>query len=581
MEELSPTQRQRLIAVARGDAPADLFLRGGTVVNVYSGELLPGHVAVAEGRIAYVGASERAIGAGTAVVDATGRYVAPGFIEAHTHPWVMYNPVSMAEGMLPRGTTLAYLDNLNLFLTMGPEGCRRIFDALRDTPLRLRWVARLLSQSQLPDEDAVFAPERVAPLLAHPAVAAAGEVARWTAIQAGDPRVVALMGQAQQLGKRNDGHTSGASYERLNALVAAGLSSCHEAITTEQALERLRLGLWTMLRHSSLRPDLPALLPLLTEHRVPTHRIMLTVDGPSPRHIAEAGYLDEMLRQVVAAGVPPVQAVQMATLNPATFFGVDEHVGGVAPGRLADLVLLPDLVTFRPEQVYVGGQLVARDGQMAVPSPTVDWRALGTSLQMAPGPWLEDPGLYQVQPLREHTYPVITFTSNVITRSEEVTLPPGSALPDDLIFGALVDRQGRWVTTALVRGFAPELQGMASTYNTATELLVLGRDRRAMARAASRVRELQGGIAFATADEPGWEVPLPICGLMSADSFAAVVAQQEALDAQIQAAGFPYHDILYALCFIVCDFLPGLRLTPRGLLDVRSGAIVQPRRELA
>ncbi len=575
MQELSLAQRQRLLAVARGESPADLFLRGGTVVNVYSGELLPAHVAVAEGRIAYVGMSEQAIGPDTRVVDLAGRYVAPGFIEAHTHPWVMYNPVSMVEGLLPLGTTLACCDNLNFYLTMGAAGCERIFNATADLPMRLRWVVRPTSQSELPDEDSVFAPERLAPLLAHPAVVATGETPRWTAIQAGHPRVLSVLAEARRLGKRNDGHTSGASYERLNTLVAAGVSSCHEAITAEQALDRLRLGLWTLLRHSSLRPDLPELLPLLTRSGLDTRRIILTVDGPSPGHIADVGYLDEMLRQVVAAGVPPVQALQMVTLNPATFLGLDEEVGGIAPGRLADLVVLPDLEQFRPDEVYVGGRLVAAAGRLTAALPAVDWAGLGAVCELAPGDWLHHPELYVPQPLAGESYPVIEFISNVITRGSELALPAGTPLPDDLVYGALVERHGRWVTRTLVRGFATQLEGMASTYNTSNDLLVLGRDPRAMARAAARVRELGGGIVLATADAVTWEVPLPVCGLMVAGSFAEALAQYRELVRQVQAAGFPFHDILYALCFLACDFLPGWRLTPRGLLDVRSGQIVQ------
>ncbi|HUD99265.1 MAG TPA: amidohydrolase family protein [Bryobacteraceae bacterium] len=170
----------------------------------------------------------------------------------------------------------------------------------------------------------------------------------------GDACVLEGIAHARALGKRADGHTAGASYEKLNAIAAAGISACHEAITAREVMDRLRVGLWTMLRHSSLRPDMPELARAITGMRADTGRLMLTVDGPAPGFIAQAAFIDEALRRAVAAGVAPVTAIQMATINPATYYHMDEEVGGIAPGRRADLVLLPDLEHFRPVRVACG-----------------------------------------------------------------------------------------------------------------------------------------------------------------------------------------------------------------------------------
>jgi adenine deaminase len=244
----------------------------------------------------------------------------------------------------------------------------------------------------------------------------------------------------------------------------------------------------------------------------------------------------------------------MATINPATYYGLDRDLGGIAPGRLADIVFLPDLRSFRPSRVLVEGS----DVDPANP-PRIDWDALGMRRKFTAC----DLPLEVREPL-----PVIEFVSNAITR------PAGTqtSQSEGDILGMLIDQQGRWATRAWIRNFAPCLDGMATSYNTAMHLLVLGRDRQAMRRAAESVIARDGGIAFGD----GWTFPLPIAGMMTDLPFAETVRAQSEIEARVRAAGFAFPDILYSLLFICCDFLPGLRLTPRGVLDVKSGEIVSP-----
>src|SRR5436190_4930067 len=359
----------------------DRLIRNGTVVNVYSGELLPGNVAIADGRITYVGPSEPAA---AEVIDAKGLYLAPAWIEPHAHPWLLYNPVSMIEGILPGGTTTIFNDDLFFYQQAGPEGFARMLDALAGLPIRYRWLVRLMSQSEYDGEAADFAMERLAPLLARPDVAGSAELTRWPLVWKRDPCVLDAIAHVHSLGKRVDGHTAGASYEKLNGVAAGGVDACHEAITKQEVLDRLRLGLWTILRHSSLRPDIPELARAITEDGIDTRRVMLTVDGPAPRSIAEGGFIDEALRQCVAAGVDPVEAIQMATINPATYYGLDRELGGIAPGRRADLVILPDLECFRPVRVMMEGRDVAREGRATVDLPGIKWDALGLTRKFSP-----------------------------------------------------------------------------------------------------------------------------------------------------------------------------------------------------
>ena len=577
-----PEQHARLIETARGECPADLFVRGGTIANVYSGELHEGNVAVSGGRIAYVGEGERAVGPETEVVEADGMVVCPGYIEAHFHPWVLYNPVSLVEGALPLGTTTVVADNLFFFMQMGPDGFSRMADDLRDLPLLYLWMARLTSQATFPGEEEMFALEKVEPLLRRDDVIGTAEVTRWPALAAGDPALISGIRAAKALGKIVDGHTGGASESRLQPVAAAGIDADHEAITSREVLNRLRLGIWTMLRNSSLRPDLPELLRAVTENEVDTHRLIMTTDGPAPEFIAGQGLVDGLLRVAVENGVSPMQAIQMVTINPATLFRIDGQVGGIGIGRRADLLLLPDLESFRPRTVITRGNIVAENGEVLAPLPEPDWESYRSRPRFDAGLDLTDPALY---PLRgsetEVETPALHLRSAVISERRDVRVRVEAGLvnpdgQDELLHAALVDREGTWISRALVSGFAADLDGIASTYNTTTHLLVLGRRPEAMALAARRVRELDGGIVVVKGGEVAYELALPITGMMSDLSFEEAVEQNRRLSRMVEGARYEHHDILYTLLFLTCDFLPALRLTPLGLLDVKTSEILAP-----
>jgi len=568
----SAEERRRLMRVALGQEPADHFVRGGTVVNVYSGELIPANVAVLGDRIAYVGPSKEAIGPETEVLDAEDLFVAPGWIEPHSHTYLYYNPESLAEAILPGGTTTVISDDL-IFSQLGGSGTSRaVMGESARLPVRYLWYARPEPASPIAEgEKDFFDHKRLEEVLDHPLAMGVGEAPAWARFLGNeDSPFGAAIVEANRRGLIADGHTTGARDDKLAALVAAGLRSCHEAVTADEALERLRLGLWTPLRHSSLRPDLPELLRVITEEEIDTGRILFTTDGPAPDAIAEHGYLDGLLRMAVEAGVPPVQAIRMATVNAATYLHLDDHLGGIAPGRLADLALLPDLSSFRPRLVIAGGKVAAREGELVEPMPGIDWESLGLQLKFRQGPWIEDPALYDTRPGEDPS--VIDFVSDVITSLEES--PPEGDLPEGYLRVAHLIRDGRWVTRALVSNFASDLDGFATTATSSTHVLVFGRDPEAMALAASRVRDLGGGMALASGDHVEWEAPLPLAGQMAPGPFEDALSVARELKEHLRRAGYPFSDPLYSLLFLTADFLPGPRLTWSGVLDARKGQII-------
>ncbi|PLR78738.1 adenosine deaminase [Bacillus sp. V3-13] len=580
--------RSELIEVAKGQRPADLFIKGGTVINVYSGEFLKHNVAVYKDCIAYVGESEASIGEATKMIDANGFYISPGFIEAHAHPWVVYNPLSVTSKVLPLGTTTTVNDNLFFYLHMSAKGFKELLTDLKQLPGNFLWLVRLVSQADYPGERDWYNQKDIQDLLQLDEVVGTAEVTRWPLLYNADPFLLETIDFVKEIGKISDGHTAGCSFEKLNAVVASGVSACHEAITAREAFDRLRLGMWTTLRNSSLRPDLPEIIKLITEGNVNTNRIIMTTDGPHPGFIEEEGFVDGLVRQAVELGVPVMTALQMVTINPATYLRLDDYIGGIAPGRRADIILLPDLVQFRPSLVIASGEIVGKNGKLTAELPDIKWDKYVVREPFSFSKTvLESQDLYRFpQSSPKDPVPVVYFRSNVITQRNDTELPSLNGYADlsghdGLLYAALIHRDGDWVSKAILERFAINLDGMASTYNTTTELLVVGRNPDAMAIAAVRVHEMGGGIVIVDGEKVVLEIPLPLTGMMTTDpSFDIAVEYHNKLLAAVQERGFPFHDILYTLLFLTCDFLPGLRLVPKGLYEVKTDELLLPSNPL-
>jgi adenine deaminase len=568
---VTATERRRLTAVARGAAAADLYVRGGTLLNVYTGELYPANVATLGERIAYVGLRDDMVSARTTVLDAAGQVLVPGYIDPHVHPAHVITPAALARHVLPLGTTTVFADTLQFWELGGVRAFVTVADALARGPLKFYWMLRVQGQTRTTDEARRFRPRDLARGFAHPWVAAVGEVTRWADIHAGDPELLSRIGLARARRLRVEGHTAGARAEKIPAIAAGGLTSDHEPITAAEVLDRARQGIAVMLRESSLRPDLGGLLDALKDAPGLAARAMLTTDGSMPAFVRDHGFVDHLLRTALAAGVPPVDAYRMVTLNPATYFRKDDDIGGIAPGRYADICVLSDLSQPRPDVVIARGRVAARDGHTLVAVPEPAWSRVFTSsvarLRVA---WRARPEDFRLP--RRPTLPVIRLVSAVITKLEERAPAPGD------LHAALVDRAGRWVAPGLVAGVADRLDGLAATVSTDFNLLALGRSPGAMARAVNRVLALRGGVVLVDGDRVIWELPLPIGAIMTRLALPDAARRQDELHALLRERGYAFHDPFFTLLFLAADFLPAVRLTPRGVWDVKAGRLLLPRR---
>jgi len=570
-----------LLEVAGGKREAELYIEGGTLVNVFTGEMYPANVAVYQRKIAYVGESRKMVGSRTEVIKASGYYMCPGFIEAHGHPWMVCNPVKMVEAALPLGNTTFVCDNLFFFVYLGAEGLIKLIDILDDLPASLFWVARIMHQTSDPREQEYFSLANLDRVFGHPRVIKVGEITRWPLLVEGNDFLMTKMNLARSHNLGFEGHTAGCSYDRLNALVAAGVESCHEAITAEEVIQRLRLGLWTILRQSSLRPDLPELLKAVGEWNVQTGRLLFTTDGSTPAFLKNEGFIDGMLRVAVSEGLNPVAALQMATINPATYLGLDREIGSIAPGRQADILLLPDLKNFKPHLVIAKGRVAAVDGRIYSPLPEPDWKSLGLCTQLPSLDIVTDPSLYGVPAVGTTVFPVIELISAAITKLREMRVSSRDGFMScegDLLYCSLIDRHGQWVTNGFVAGLG-KMEALATNFTTSYDLLVLGQDRAAMARAAADVVEMGGGTVIMENGEVVFRMRLEY-GTMSAGSFEQISEEVEELAKTAANCGYPFNDILFTLLFLVCDFLPGPRITARGIYDVKSRRVLVPSRSL-
>lgn len=573
---LAPTgpslaQRRRLTAVARGAAPADLYIRGGTLLNVYTGELYAANVAIAGERIAYVGGRDDMVGPQTSTLEAGGHVLVPGYIDPHVHPAHVVTPSSLARHLLPLGTTTVFADTLQIWELGGLRAFRRVADALARSPLKFYWMIRVHAQSRSSDEPRRYRPADIARALAHPWSFAAGEVTRWPDVWSGRRDLLGRLDLALRRGQRVEGHTAGAAADKIAGLAAGGLTSDHEPITVREVLDRARQGIAVMLRESSLRPDLAGLLDALKEAPALVSRLMLTADGSMPAFIRDHGFVDHLIRVALERGVPPIDAYRMATLNPATYLGRDGDLGGIAPGRFADLCLLHDLAEPRPEVVVARGRLAARAGRVLVNVPEPDWRRAFTTPQARlTVRWRAQADDFRLP--RRASYPVVRLVSAVITRLEERPLAEGD------LHAALVDRAGRWVAPGVVAGFGERLDGLASTITTDFNILVLGRRPQAMARAVNRLLDVRGGVVVIDGEQVAFEMPLPLGGVMTRASVGETAGQEDALRETLIARGYPHHEPLFTLFFLAADFLPFVRLTPRGVWDVKQGRVLLPRR---
>ena len=546
----------RRLAVARGDEAADLVVRGGKVLSVFTREWLEVDVAIVDGWIAGLGSYE-----GVETIDASGQWVVPGFIDAHMHLESSKLLVDeFARLVLPFGTTAVVADPHEIANVLGTDGVHWLLDATAGLPLEVYFMASsCVPASRFESPRRELTPGDLASLLRRRRVIGLAEMMNFPGVVSGAPSELAKLALAEHV----DGHAPRVRGRSLMAYAAAGIRSDHEAYTVEEGRERLRAGMWLLIREGSAARNLQALLPLLAEYG--PGRIAFCTDDREPEHIADDGHINSMVRDAVAFGIPPEHALVCATHSPAAWHSL-EHLGAVAPGYRADVLVLPDLQTFVPNRVLKGGAPVAEIPQAEVP----DW--LRHTVRIG----AFGPEMFRV-PWSGGSARVIGIVPGQIVTDSLVDEPAhraGEAVADatrDLAKIAVIERHlgtGR-VGVGFVRGFGLERGAIASTVaHDAHNVVVVGMNDASMAAAVRRLANRGGGIVVVDGADVLAELPLPVAGLLSDAPLDEVVAASRAVVEAARGLGCELAAPFQHLAFLALSVIPSLKLTDQGLVDV-------------
>jgi len=574
----------RLIRGAIGELKADLIISGGKLVNVYSGEMLDGvEVAAIDGRICYVGPSAKHTrGARTEILDASGCYLSPGFIDGHTHIAHYARPFENLQSFLPHGTTALVASCDELSTVFGFRGLQFFLDEVARHPLRVYTLLSMVApQDPLLCSTEKFSHQEIAAALADPRVLGMGEVVSWLRLLQCDQEILDSLVLAHGNDQIIHGHTAGARDQKLCAVAAVGISSCHEPIRYEDALERLRLGYWTMLREGSLRQDLALTLPPLIDAGVNLQRLILVTDSMTPDDVEERGHMDNVVRRATALGLSPLQAIQAVTLQPAIYSGLEQEIGGIAPGRFADILLIDDLAECHVREVLISGKRVAANDASEVKSAPIPLPpGLRDSLRV--GLEITAETFKIPAPNVAPKVRVMELFNQTITteRIIEFKAPAGcveAKLDDDLLKVAMFDRHGRSRQPAFgfLKGLGVKVGAIGTTANLDENTLVLvGSDDHDMALCANILLKMGGGIAIVDHTEI-WEIlDFPAGGIFSLRPWREVGLRLRRIQNRLKEMGSPFDKPIFAINFLPFVTLPALRITARGLVNAKERKIV-------
>jgi adenine deaminase len=567
---------QRRIQIARGAIPADLVLQNAHLVNVCSGECYAADVAIADGLVVGVSAPGEGY-RGLKERDLQERWLAPGLIDGHMHvESTMLVLSEFAKIVTPRGVTSVVLDPHEFANVMGIAGIRYVLESGRGLPLSAYvMISSCVPASSFESPYRVLMADDLLPLLEDEQVLGLAEMMNMPGILQGDEQLLAKIVATQQHGLVVDGHAPGLNGRDLCAYATAGVMSDHECTTLEEARQRIRQGMWLMIREGSAARNLDTLLPLVKELHPP--RVFFVTDDRDPQDLTTRGHIDSMVCRAIELGLDPVEAIRLASYNTAQYFRLYGR-GAVAPNFVADLVVLDDLNTFKVESVYKEGKLVAQDGRLLVDVPTVTFTGVTDTVHI--GNIAEDdlripgkPGLIEVIGIEP---------GQITTRhlQEEASIRDGEIVADperDLLKLVVIERHhasGK-VGMGIVKGFGLRKGALASSVaHDAHNLVIAGVSNSDILRAARVLEEMGGGFACVVDGEVRAKVPLPYGGLVSPLPANELVQQLHALDAAAAELGCRLQHPCMTLSFLSLSVIPSLKLTDQGLIDVETFKLI-------
>lgn len=569
---------KELMNVALGQEKADLAVVNARLLNVYTGELTDDcSVSIKGKRIAYVGSAPKdTIGERTVVIDAKGKTVIPGLIDGHTHLAWLSGIDEFLKYAMKGGTTTIVTETMEAFAVRGYDGVTDFLAALEHQPVKIFGVApAMVSVSKT-----AFGISRdiLGKLLERDDIVGLGET-YWQAVFQEPDRMLPIFQDTLASGKTLEGHSAGASGKKLAAYAATGISSCHEPISAEQVLERLRLGIHVMAREGSIRRDLGEIAKI-RDTGAALRRLTLVSDGVDPGDLIEKGYMEYIVQKAIDSGFDPVTAVQMATLNVAEHFSLDGLIGGIAPGRYADMLIIPDIRKIEAEYVISNGQMICREGELLVSPRRHTFSEESLSSIRLPGKLTPSDFSIRIKDgSPEAEVRIIEMITDLVTKELRMKRPViggeiRTDVVEDILKIAATDRAhdpGR-TFVGLIKGFCMRKGAMAfsAAWDT-SDIVVVGADDSDMAFAVNRIHDLQGGAVVCADGKILAELPLPVMGLISDMPMEMLARRIGDVRKAVSDLGVPFPDPLLTLATLTGAAIPYLRICEEGLVNLKDG----------
>jgi adenine deaminase len=574
-----------LNAVAMGEKKADLILKNCSLVNVYSHEILPQtQIAIVNERIAYVGLdASHTLGSKTIVIDLQGKYVTPGFADPHIHIDQFVLPSELAKKSLLCGVTSLFSDPIDIVSVCGYRGFREFVKLTQNLPIRFFHVVPggLPVDRKFSHGKTLSAIQEKAAIKL-PNVLGLGEVFSWTKVTERDSKTMKTLAMMLDNDCIINGHTAGASGKKLNAYVSSGILSCHEPVNFEQVLERLRLGMWIMIREGSIRRDLKEILPGVMNHKTNTERLMFCSDGIDPLDLLHYGHIDHCVRESIKLGLDPIDAITMASKNCFDYYNLGKDLGGIAPGKLADILVFDNLITMLPDKVFVGGKLVVSNGKVITkitPKTIPKWIRNTVKLKKF------SENIFHVKSKSSSvTANLICMQTEIITKKEETELKTkdGNVLASedkDVWKVAAFDRTygSKKHAIGFLKNFGSQIGAFASTWSFhENDLIVIGSNDKDMTIAANNLVKSQGGMTVVKNGNTLSSLPLQMAGIISTDSFEKVHQNFVDLNSTIVESGCKFKKPHLIPLFLPFLALPAIRILYSGIVDVKNRSFIPP-----
>lgn len=563
-------KRKILSEVALGNIPPDTVIANGILFNVFTGEFIKKQsIWIKDGRIAYVGPDHDPQKDGkTQVIDADGMVLLPGLIEGHTH----LNRSGIEEFVryvIPGGVTTIIMETIDFGLIAGREGMEYFVKGLEGQPVRFYYTIAPLCGLTPSEEINAPTNEELLPLLKNPQCLGVGEIYWGNIFLEGKQgqRVRELAAIALEFGKMIEGHTAGASGRKLQAYTDFGVSSCHEPITEEEVLERLRLGYWVMIREGSIRKELPGVAGIFKK-KIDFRRLILSTDGVDPEGFLEEGYLDASLRSALKLGVPPQLAYQMVTINVAEHFGLDHLIGSLSPGKMADLLIIPSPEDFSPRLVMCDGKIIFRDGKsLAEPKKVFFPEHMFNTVKVSN---------YRIPSLPINGKArAMELVSRLVTKESIIDLENTEEAKDMIMILAL-DRLGSGKAfMGFLKGFGLERGAYGTTMSwDSPDMIVVGCDTQSMETVIGKLKEIGGGGVYAIGKEVVVKFPAPLCGVASLKPMEIVGEEVKKLEASLRKNGVKWEKPALTVDTLTSPAIPHLRITHHGYVNLRDRRIL-------